>query len=451
MLLSDFLTPVADGSPCGHDLDEASDIEYYNYVAPAREKLPRSYVTVTGSGEKGQSVLFDPSTIKADQEEQRIFHLLKRSRDARLVILLGQFRILTGDLIGFAEVLEYLAAALKLWWREIHPVVVDGDAEMREICFNALEERTQVLLPIAFARIALDRKVGVVSLRRYQTAKRSETIFPSEEPGDVMELEQAVLNPANNEEVVAARDAAKRGLKAIDDIRQTWSNETGGAQAPEFAKLAAVLTEMLQFLAPGAKESDGADQSGRAPVEPPREEKVGLLRAVRNVFGSEPAKPSGIKLSTHADARNLLARIEDYFRNTEPSSPAGLLVRQARLLVGRSLIEALDALAPSKVDMAAIIVDQNSGFKLDASRIRALCATEEPADGSHEVRGRPASNPSVAMETRAEVFEAIQAIEHFIAQTEPSSPVPMLLGQARAFMNMDFTAVMKELLKAPPS
>lgn len=451
MLLSDFLTPVAADLPCGVDLDEAGDIEYYNYVAPARDKLPRSYVTVTGSGEKGQSVLFDPSTIKIDQEEQRIFQLLKRSRDLRLVVLLAQFRVLTGDLVGFAEALEYLASALKLWWREFHPAVIDGDAEMREISFNGLEERAQVLLPIAFARIAFDRKIGIVSLRRYQTAKRPETVFPSEEPGDVLELEQAVLNPANNEDVFAALDAAKRGLVALNDIRHTWSNETGGAKAPEFAKLVAVLTEIVQFLAPGERKVAGAGHSGAALVEAPREEKVSLLRAVRNVFSSEPAKLSSLKLSSHADAKNLLIKIEDYFRTMEPSSPAGLLVRQARLLIGRPLIEALEALAPSKVESASIVVDQSSGFKLDAGRIRALCATDDRDDASYEMRARSASIQGVAMETREEVFDAIQAIEHFIAQTEPSSPVPMLLAQARTFMAMDFAEIMKELLKVSPT
>lgn len=447
MLLSDFLTPVADDLPCGEDLDDTGDQEYYNYVIPARDKLPKTYFIFT---EKGENVLFDPSTIKADAEEQRIFQLLKRTRDLRLIILLAQFRILGGDLAGFTEALEYMSTALQQWWMEFHPAVVDGDAEMREITLNGIENRAHVLLPLAFTRIAQDRKAGIVSLRRYQTGKRPELAFPSEPVGEVLELEQAVISEANREEMVEALGCAQRAIEALDGIRDSWINSGVAGEPPEFPELRSVLGDMVQFLGPAAKGSSASVQAASsAPAESPKEEKHGLLRAVRSVFSSEPAKPGATKLSSHADARNLLIKIEDYFRNIEPSSPAGLLVRQARLLIGRPLIEALEALAPSRVDTAAIVVDEGSGFRLDAGRIRALCAGDESENSAYAARARSVTQHNMPIETRGDVFNAIQSIEEFLFETEPSSPVPMLLAQARSFMNMDFAAIMKELLNKP--
>jgi len=116
------------------------------------------------------------------------------------------------------------------------------------------------------------------------------------------------------------------------------------------------------------------------------------------------------------------------------------------MLVGRPLIEALEALAPAKVEAMIIQVDKASGFSLGVAKIRALSASENSETQAWDTK---TSASTVPIETREDVFLAIQTVEEFLFETEPSSPVPMLLSQARSFMSKDFATIMRELLEKP--
>ena len=94
----------------------------------------------------------------------------------------------------------------------------------------------------------------------------------------------------------------------------------------------------------------------------------------------DPVQPAAMTLpltevSSHGQAGAILIEIERYFCIIEPSSPALILVHQARKLLGRPLVEALEALAPSRVDAARLIVDSGSGFTLSIDRMRQLTSS----------------------------------------------------------------------------
>ena len=444
MLLSLCLTPVTEDRPCGPDLSE-EDGEYLNYTITAPDRLPGKYVS-PGTGQ-----LFDPASIKIAAEEKPIFSLLKRSKDLRLIAVLAQFRILSGDLGGFAECLEGAAELLTTWWADVHPAPDNGDVEMRELALDVLSHPVRVIAPINYLRLFYDSKLGYVMLRHHRIAGRPEMAYPGEEVPALNDVTKAVTAEEARDEVVTILADAGRCRAAIATILEIWSTNAPSAPPPNVSELDNVLAALETFLKLGAGQSrkpsagdvaTNADQKADAAVG----ERSGLMQAVRSVFRTDPERAKALKIKSHVEAKAVLVRLEEYFQTKEPSSPSGLLVRQARMLVGRPLIEALEALAPAKVEAMIIQVDKASGFSLGVAKIRALSTSDNSETQAWETK---ASASTVPIETREDVFLAIQTVEEFLFETEPSSPVPMLLSQARAFMSKDFATIMRELLEKP--
>ena len=126
----------------------------------------------------------------------------------------------------------------------------------------------------------------------------------------------------------------------------------------------------------------------------------------------------------------------------EPSSPALILVHQARLLVGKPLVAALEALMPDTAEYASIIVDTAAGFELNMTKMRAI--TEDYTATAEEMQG-DADEPYTAG-TRAEATALMAGVGAFFRTVEPSSPIPMVLGRAERFVNQSFQAIIADLI-----
>ncbi len=439
MLIDLCLTPVSEARPCGEDLREQEDAAYLNYMATVGDRLPQGGYYIPA-----KKYSYNPAVVKVEAEEARIFPLLERSKDIRLLALLAQFRAIASDFSGFAECLEAIAAVLRTWWTDAHPAFIDGDLEMRNIALDILANPARGIAPLNYLKLYYDNSSGYVSLRQYKIGQRPEIAIPDrDEVIDLVAITRSVAGQDNREEVLEAYSNVERSQAALKDIIAIWEANDPSSPAPNFEELFKVLAEMEAFLKLGAGEDKKPAAGAPDKDEPePAPGYSGLMQAVRAVFRPDPAKAKTVRIRNHAEARAALTRLEDYFQTQEPSSPSGLLVRQARMLVGRPLIEALEALAPAKVESVVIQIDKASGFSLDAGKIRALSVVDASEDNAILV-----ASPLGAIETREDVFLAIQVIEEFLIETEPSSPVPMLLGQARIFMSKDFSAIMNELLQ----
>ncbi len=44
----------------------------------------------------------------------------------------------------------------------------------------------------------------------------------------------------------------------------------------------------------------------------------------------------------------------------------------------------------------------------------------------------------------------LAGVEEFYRRAEPSSPIPMLLGKARSYLNRDFTMILSDLIAKDP-
>ena len=220
------------------------------------------------------------------------------------------------------------------------------------------------------------------------------------------------------------------------------------AFSPQFDHLDEMLRDMISFFEEARPDLAG----GEAPAE--GEGAEGGEMAIGE-DGMPMQAPAGVSAASgppvaigpvpnHATAKAALEAVEGYFAAVEPSAPALLLIRQAQDLIGKPLTEALDVLLPTMSSNAMVDFGSEEGFFMNVDRLRQLAAYELPA-GAGSIDTGPAE--PVECENREQAAALISAVENFFRQTEPSSPVPILLFKAKTYLNRDFSSILSDLFQ----
>ncbi|MBK8456308.1 MAG: type VI secretion system ImpA family N-terminal domain-containing protein [Phyllobacteriaceae bacterium] len=430
-----LLSPVNDEKPCGPDLDAAGDNAYFDYMLTAEARLPTRFVDAV----KGE--LFDRQSIDLASETKAVSALLERSRDLRLLVLLARFEAVTGDIVAFADTLDAMASLLETYWTDVHPNADSGDLTMRQVALEMLDDAATIAMPIAYAPLFKDRRIGAVSLHTNQLASgkvaalANETAFSS---GDVIE---ALSRDDNAAAIVAVHERTSRATAGLKRIRSQFLDHSEYDYAPSFDRSLETLQALASMLAAHCPALAGTAPVAPAGAEDPQTGSGATPMSSDSApLAATVAAPTG-PVRSPADVRAALAAVERYFAGVEPSSPVLILVRQTSRLYGRPLVEALGELLPGGADSAAIAFDAKSGFRIDMGKMRALSAEiDVAANREPELAG------TFAVASRGEALSAMLAIEHYVRFAEPSSPTPVLLARARAFLDKDFAAVVRDLL-----
>ncbi|MCY0095192.1 ImpA family type VI secretion system protein [Hoeflea ulvae] len=433
--LQRFLEPVSADSVCGPDLDFEDDADYANFMFPLEELLSQRFLETGGKPA-------DRSNIKLDEVIESISGLLERSRDLRLVAALAQCHAVLLKPEGVLVCVQLMQRMLETFWEEVHPAATDGDFGYRRSMVEALDDRSRVAIPIGYFPLVNDKKIGPVSYRVWEIAQKPELKLPAETPMQALQVSEAFNSEAGRGQVQASYDVFKGLQSALKGIRSVFLENIDFDNVPSFGITLGAIDDVIAMLEreapwllpetePGAEDMLAGDAEaigGDAPAS---------LAAAPPAAAVLPLTD----ISSHSQAAALLTQIERYFCNFEPSSPALILVHQARKLLGRPLVEALEALAPSRVDAARLIVDTGSGFTLSIDRMRQLTASAlfQPEESG------PGDEPeAVAVTSREAASSAMQSIERFLAVLEPTSPVPLLLSRARSLMNKDFSGLLSD-------
>ena len=493
----DFLaTPVSEAEPTGPDLDQAFDPDYANVTANASSLIPQRFY------DRSKDKIFDRSTIELPPHQEAISKLLEQSRDIRLLVLDARLQILAGKLVGFSEALQGLVMVVTTFWDQYHPQPLDGDMIERQNTLEGLDDLA-VLVPAIQSAPVLEGRARI-SYRNYLVAFGTVEPWPAEEPVNRDTLDRSLREEQSKPQLEAAHAATVASQDALITLRSTFIDKAGHVNAPAFDKLEEVLKGLRSFLEDYLGITDAAAEAAAAALAAGEGDASGEGGAAR------PAGP----VTSHAAAVAALKTAEDYFVRKEPSSPAMILIHQARLLVGRPLVEALEALLPEPSARAILRFDSGFRFDLDITRMKLVTddmiaslsgasdgsdsgsyasdssAEEEPAaeedpapesdDGSEASEeateetppdeGATAPPPGVlahhapmttfetngvptfAVASRQEASLLLIAVENFFKVAEPSSPVTLLLARARAYIGKDFAAILNELLPPlPPS
>ena len=363
--------------------------------------------------------------------------ILARSRDLRLLASYAQFCALARDLGALADCLDLMAGLLDAFPDAVHPRITE-DIIDRNNALELLASRATVIMPLEFTPLVRDRRLLDISLRKILLGRGERNPQGDEEPGDGEALVAALRAAENADAVAASHDALTRIKQAASRIEAVCLGNDTQPFRPNLESLHARLDELLGLLAEarpelgGAQREDDAEEDGAVPQD-------GADDAIE--AGAAPVAPG--RIADMAQARAALEALEAYFSTREPSSPSLILVRQARQLVGRSLIEAMEILVPELSARARIDFGRETGFLLGMDRMRAL--SEIGADG-----GEAAADPAdFAVSNRKEAGALMSALEGYYASFEPSSPIPVLLARARGSLNQSFTSILSEFLPSP--
>ena len=440
---------IAEGRPAGSDLELDGDADFMRFMAQIEGVLPQSFAS------------FDRGAVDLPAHIAEVGALLTRSKDLRLIAAAAKLFILNRDLESFSRSLGVIADWLLNRWDSIFPELMDGDAIMRLIALQSLDDIPHTVKPLEAAPLFRSRRAGSVSLRLSLLSEGK--IAPRQ--GDDGENEKvptagdiaSAIHEAAIDEIIAAREQTTRLAEAIDAIEAAWVDKTGREGELRFSELKPKTHEVLELLERAAVSRDPSLASKASAAE--------VDDALTGAGGDAPAAPPGA-IATLAQAKAAMSAAERYFRAHEPSSPVRLLLAQAEALMGKSFFESLQQLMPDVAPLATVPLGRDLPLKLPLERLVQLLPeasgseggdagtweeTPEQPEGEAEA---PAEAPSGAAEnaftagTRAEAVSLLESAAAYFRAAEPSSAIPLLIEIARGSVGRDFMSLVKDALPA---
>jgi type VI secretion system protein ImpA len=414
---------VSDEDPCGPDLDLEGETEFMNFIAATEGQLPASYYAFNRA-----SIDFAAASRVAEK-------LLKRTLDLRLLALMAKLAILNRDIAGFAQRLGHVAWLVKEHWEGANPRGEGDDYSGRIAQLATLEDNAVILLPLQYAPLIETNREGAVSYRDQLLASgaaqpRSVTLYDLRGQKQTTEPEKfmpaASIERALNDVEIAKLAGAVGMLTSlgasIQSINATTTEHVGYENAIALPKLAKLVSDMTAFLRTALVRRDPS-------LAPPPPEAPTSDSGAASVAATAPPA-----FASRAEVDAALASAFGYFAASEPTSPALLLIRQAREMLGKNLYEVMKLLAPPHADAARVFVGPDGVFTVP---VKSLSNTPTAAIPSA---------PAEPAASRAAAIALIDAVAAHMQKAEPSSPVPYLLERARNLATRDFLSLLQDLL-----
>ena len=412
--------PISPESPCGPNPDVDQDIQ--NFLAVAEGQLPASYRD------------FNKKTFDAKPTLQQLQQHIGKFRDIRFLVIAAKYAILSDDLPLFAETIAALPVLLVAQWDHCHPTEAAGGNALRSAHLQSLDDKPTVVLPLQSMPLIIDKRLGAISMRSILVADKKLPPRADETALALDDIKDAFMRYEPLDHLVEIRNLLIGVKASLQQLRQIFQEKAGHDLAPMFDQLPAMADSICAYL--------GAILLTRSPENVPALVKEEALVQRDNESSSETTTFSAGDIISVKEASNALEAILVYYGSKEPSSPARLLVKQAHQLVGKSFVEAMRILAPGLAEETKIKIGGDQPFSLDFSQLSTLFAEGSSGEESEVGEARMFTAAS-----RNEATSLMRKIEQFYKVTEPSSPIPLLVEQARNFVAKDFTSLLKEMAK----
>jgi type VI secretion system protein ImpA len=430
MRVDDLLKPISADAPCGEDLLTVDDPEFVDYYFNVEDRLPTSYFNLA------RGTLFDTKSIDQKAESTQIDSLLKRSRDLRLLGIEAKFQILSGRFKGFVDAVMGMAALVETYPDQVNPT----DPNDRRNAIEELNALATIVAPLEYVPLFNDRRYGDVVFRPYATGTGKIPPREGEEAGDSNGISGA-LGSAENSKSVDLLHEQLTGLRAALKTMINVSQAAAQPFTPRVDRLDEKLRDIHEMVL-AARGDLGAEPVVQASGD---SSETGAVAGVATGATITITAAVG-EVASHRAAYRMLQSIETYFVTNEPSSLAVVLVTQARLLIGRPLVEALDALLESTSYNASITFGTDTGFAIPMSRMRELSGQANTSSPDEFAQiGEDEVAPDEIL-SRDHAGMVLKQIEEFFRVREPASPIPILLFKARNMLTKDFHALVRELL-----
>ena len=399
------LAPISPDAPCGPDLDLEGDPAFMNFLAAIEGQFPDSYFAF-----ERKSIDFSAALATAAE-------LKTRTHDLRLMLVVAKLAVLNRDFFGFAREVADIAWALSNNWDDVHPQAERGQFTARLAQLGALNDNPVVVLPLQYATLLQSEREGPLAYRAVMVTAGDVKLRDGEKLASAGAIERilASIEIGTLSDAYATLSQLKADLAAISQITAERVDHQG---AVKFEALTPLVEKMLAFAQAALARRDPS-LAPSPEIAPPESTSEALIAP--SAFG------------TLADVDVALAAALGYFQAREPSSPALLLIAQARATLGKNLYEVMRLLAPRHADNARVFVGPSDAFSIPVSALQ-----DAPA---------PDFNPGEAPAalSRAHAFTLIDQVATHLRSVEPSNPAPYLLDRARALAARDFLSLLGEV------
>ena len=411
--MADYALPaLSDDEPCGPDLDFAGDGEFLNYLSAVEGQLPTAFFS------------FDRKTLDFPPLMEGGDKLLHRSQDLRVLLALAKLAILNRDFAAFSTRVCQIGWLLENRWDAVHPRAEDGDYASRIAQLSTLDDNPVVILPLQYATLLETRRDGPLMYRAQMIALGDAKLRDGEQLPSAGTIDR-MLSTIDMGELSAAIERVEDVKRALEAIYRVTIEHVGFEQAVSSKALRPLVDKIVEFLKAAQAKRDPSLSEADSNPQP----NAGSAAA----DADRPAAPPAA-LSSLADIDQALGAALGYFQRNEPSSPALLLIGQARETLGKDLYAVMRLLAPNHADAARLFVGPEGAFSVQVS---ALANASLPDMD----RGEP--EPA---DSRAAALALIDAVAAHMRKAEPSSPAPFLLERARSLASRDFLSLLHELM-----
>ena len=329
-LVDSWLLPLADAAkPCGEDL------EYDNAFLELSQAAQGKPETQFGPGEPP-----DWREVRSLAEA-----LLQRTRDLRIAVLWVRACVNQTGFAALPQGLRLLHGLLSTFWEHLHPMLDadDGDSFARVNVLAVLPQNDGLLGDLRKALLLSQRGVGEVRVRSIEialglaTAKSGESTLTRDQVHQM--LAAAVKQDA------ALRDLSPSALAQLRTLNAVFNERFGVGTVADLKPIQALVNAVESLMpvivvdTPPIEGVDADDASGAG----------GMLGGVPG------ARLSGA-VRSRDDAVRAIDMICEYLEQTEPASPAPLLLRRARRMINRSFLQLLKELAPESLTEVARVM-----------------------------------------------------------------------------------------------
>ncbi|MYM27821.1 type VI secretion system protein TssA [Duganella sp. CY15W] len=347
----ELLQPISDSQPAGADLSFSSELDA---IAQARKFDDPSL-------DQGEWVT---ELKEADWPfvVDRCAHLLqKSSKDLRLAVWLTEAGARVHQLRGLGEGFQLLAGLCDQYWNQgLYPSADDGDNEQRIGNLSWILSRTPGLV----------REIGLTENGDYSTidieeARKRATSGDEAQQSRTPRLADIETAKRNNSAQFSAsfRADAQFCIEALEQLERVADARLGN-DAPGFAAARDAVKAMLRAVPAPATAAGGATGAS----EPGEAEESGLSTGIgadagaANTAPMPPARPGVI--SNRAQAVAQLRAVADFFRRSEPHSPASYFADKAAAAAEQDLHTWLRSVVKDQASLAHI--EELLGVQSDA-------------------------------------------------------------------------------------
>lgn len=329
--LAPLIAPLGGASPCGDDLLFSNDFDAIQHARKFDDPSLDQGEWVTEIKEADWGFVIDRSS-----------ELLRtQTKDLRLAAWLTEALAVKQGVPGLTLGYQLLAGLCEQYWETVHPLPEGDDTEYRLGNVSWLVGRTAQLLremPLtetssgSFTAIDWD-----VATHAAQAARRdpdhAQDILRGKPSFEQIDAAKRTTPTAFYKKLLADLKSFEAAMKALEAVLEARAQDAAPSfrQAKEAYEFVYGLAERFAKDVGVSAEAPPDAKSDAAPVQPERAEptfKTPISQGAAMTAPSSPSRQPGV-IHTRADAVAQLRAVAEFFRATEPHSPAAYLADKA--------------------------------------------------------------------------------------------------------------------------